>query len=189
MEEACSTAWGKARLCSETRRRHDAMLTGPSLQLFMPMWKVACLMCSDGGREASHSHRSATVRPGTARFLTRAPLVDILTSSTCFMMESPSRSVLQSGGTVCCCIRWRGEGRGSLALLCSRGAALACCCVGPLRERRGSVAVLCWRGAALPCFDGAFLLLWEGEGRRGGKGGGVKAGVTGSRSVLSARAV
>ena len=126
MEEACSTAWGKARLCRVTRRCHDATLTRPSHQLLMPTWKVAHLMCSDGGREASHSHRSATVRPGTARFLTRAPLVDILTSSTRLMIESPSRSVLQSGGTLCCCIRWRGEGRGSVTVLCWRGAALAC---------------------------------------------------------------
>ena len=189
MEEACSTAWGKARLCSETRRRHDATLTGPSPQLLMPTWKVACLMCCDGGREDSHSHRSATVRPDTARFLTRAPLLDIFTSSTRLMIESPSSSVLQSGGTLCCCIRWRGEGRGSVAVLCRRGAALACCCVMPLGERRRSVAGLCWGGAALPCFSGAFLLLREGEGRRGGEGGGGKAGVTGSRSVLSAGAV
>ena len=63
---------------------------------------------------------------------------------------------------------------------------MACCCVGTLGERRGSVAVL---GVALPCFSGAFLLLREGEGRRGGEGGGWKAGVTGSRYVLSARAV
>ena len=63
------------------------------------------------------------------------------------------------------------------------------CGIRPLRELRGSVAVLCWRGAALPCFNRAFLLLREGEGRRGGEGGGGKAGVTGSRSVLSARAV
>ena len=104
------------------------------------------------------------------------------------MMESPSISVLQSGGMLCCCIRWRGEGCGSVAVLCWRGAALVCC-IGPLDERCGSVTVQCWGGAALPCFSGAFLLLPEGEGRRGGKGGGGKAGVTGSRSVLSARAV
>ena len=94
--------------------------------------------------------------------------------------------MLQSGGMLCCCIRWHGEGRGSVTVLCWRGAALACCCVGLLGEGRRSVAVL---GAALPCFSRAFLLLREGEGRRGGEGGGVKAGVTGSRSVLSARAV
>ena len=29
MEEACSTAWGKARLCRVTRRCHDATLTNP----------------------------------------------------------------------------------------------------------------------------------------------------------------
>ena len=63
------------------------------------------------------------------------------------------------------------------------------------RERRGSVAMLCWRGAALPCLSGAFLLLLEGEGSRGGEGedeggggGGGGAGMKGSRSVLSARA-
>ena len=62
MEEACSTAWGKARLCRVTRRCHDATLTGPSRQLLMPTWKVAHLIRGDGGREDSHSHRSATVR-------------------------------------------------------------------------------------------------------------------------------
>ena len=56
------------------------------------------------------------------------------------------------------------------------------------RERHGSVAMLCWRGAALPCFSGAFLLLLEGEGSRGGEGKDRGAGMKGSRSVLSARA-
>ena len=41
----------------------------------------------------------------------------------------------------------------------------------------------------LALFQWGFLLLREGDGRRGGEGGGGKAGVTGSRSVLSARAV
>ena len=64
-----------------------------------------------------------------------------------------------------------------------------CCCVRPLGEERGSDAELCWRRAALPCFDGAFLLLPEGERSRGRDGGEGEAGVTGPRSVLTARAV
>ena len=39
------------------------------------------------------------------------------------------------------------------------------------------------------CFNRAFLLLQEGKASRGGDGGEGEAGVTSSRSVLSARAV
>ena len=126
-----------------TRRLHGATLTGPSRQPLMPTWKVTRLMCSNGGREDSHSHRSATVRPGTAWFLTSARPIDILTSFTCLIMESTSRSVLKFGDMECCCIRLRGEGRESVTVLCWRGAALVCCCVRPLGEGRWSVAVLC----------------------------------------------
>ena len=89
MEEACSTALVKARLCSETRRRHDVTLTGPSPQPLMLTWKVTCLMYRYGVRQASHSHSSATIKLGTARFLTHAPLVDIFTLSTRLIMEFP----------------------------------------------------------------------------------------------------
>ena len=156
MGEACGITWGgrPARVV----RPGESMTqppNGPFPQLLMPTWKATRWMYSYEGREASHrshrSHRSATGHTGhtgqpltqvshrSHRSLKRAPPppVDVLTSCTRLMVESPAEACCSLGhGVLLHEAVWRGMQASHCVVLegLGRPGALVCYCMKRFRE-------------------------------------------------------